>query len=86
MERKGTKLHKVQQKIFREAFAADGYLKAMSGYISKYDDTWQRTESVSNTLACIIFEMGWQGDYNRYCQEKNAEYEKSLKAQALSQN
>ena len=70
MVRKGTELHKVQQKIFREAFAADGYLKAMSGYISKYYDTWQRTESVSNMLACIIFEMGWQGDYARFCEKE----------------
>jgi hypothetical protein len=81
MVRKGTELHKVQQKIFREAYCAEGYLTAMEGFISKYDTTWQRTESVSNMLACIIFEMGWEGDYRRFC-----ENEKSLTAQALSQN
>ena len=70
MVRKGSELHKVQQKISREAYCADGYLTAMEGFISKYDDTCQRTESVSNMLACIIFEMGWRGDYARFCEKE----------------
>ena len=81
MVRKNTNLHKVQQKIFREAYTAEGYLKTMDGIISKYDDTWQKTDAVYNTMMCIIFEMSWLGDYHSYC-----ENEKSLTAQALSQN
>jgi hypothetical protein len=79
MVRKGTNLHKVQQKIFKEAFDAERYLNVMSGHISKYDSTMISSESINISMMCIITEMGWISDYKRYC-----ENEKSLTAQALS--
>ena len=78
MVRKNTELYKIQQKIFCEAYCADSYLKTMDGYISKYDSTWITSESIRNTLECMIHEMGWYADYVRYCEK-----EKSLAAQAL---
>lgn len=73
MVRNGTKLHKVQQKIFREAHSAEGYLNAMTGVLWSNDDTMLKADSIYNTLACIIFEMGWDGDYQRYKTENTAE-------------
>lgn len=70
MVRKNTELYKIQQKIFCEAYCADSYLKTVDGYISKYDSTWITSESIRNTLECMIHEMGWYADYVRYCEKK----------------
>lgn len=70
MVRKGTELHKVQTKIFREAYCAENYLNVMKGVISKYDSTWQKSDAVYNTLSCMIHEMGWYGDYLRFCENE----------------
>lgn len=73
MVRKGTNLHKVQQMIFQEAHSAEAFLEAMTGVLWRGDDSMIKAEAEYNTLACIIFRMGWDADYRRFKTDDTAE-------------
>ena len=61
----------MQQKIFREAYTAEGYLETMDGVISKYDNTWIRADALRDSMMLIIYEMGWRHDYDIFCKTED---------------
>lgn len=85
MERKGTKLYRLQREMFRDAFLAQQYYEENKHHYNDRAFT-EKQLAIYEELSYLISMMGWTEQYNRYCREKDAEYEKSLKAQALSQN
>lgn len=83
MERIGTKIRRMQDQMFIDAYEAQTYYERFRHSWNDRDFT-QKQLAIYEELSFLISHMGWTAEYMAYCDRRNAENEKSLTAQALT--
>lgn len=67
MERKGTKIRRLQEQIFHEAWTAQDYYEQFRHHWNDRDFT-EKQMSIYEELSYLISYMGWAADYLAYCE------------------
>lgn len=73
MERKGSKLRRIQDEIFKEAWGAQSYYEAFRHHWNNRDYT-EKQFAIYEELSYLISYMGWTADYLEYCEKTPAPY------------
>ena len=75
MERKGSKLRRMQDEIFKEAWGAQSYYNAFRHYRFSSDREYiDQQHAIYEELSYLISHMGWTADYLEYCEKTPAPY------------
>lgn len=75
MERKGSKLRRMQDEIFKEAWGAQSYYEAFRHHRFSNDREYiDQQHAIYEELSYLISYMGWTADYLEYCEKTPAPY------------
>lgn len=75
MERKGTKLLKLQEEMFRECRDAETYHESFR-HLSSDHDFLIKQLAVAEELLYLISMMGWTEDYREFCEANPSQYKR----------
>ena len=72
MERKGSKLRRMQEQMFKDCRDAQSYYEQFRHCWNDQDFTHQQL-AVYNELSFLISYMGWTAEYMEYCEKHPSE-------------
>ena len=68
MERKNTKIRRLQDEMFSEAWKAQSYYEKFRHYWNDRDFT-EKQLAIYEELSYLISHMGWTAEYLKYCEQ-----------------
>lgn len=68
MERKNTKIRRLQDEMFSEAWKSQSYYEKFRHYWNDRDFT-EKQLAIYEELSYLISHMGWTTDYLKYCEQ-----------------